>query len=80
MTTSTYTCANPDCKKAFVAKKADRRRGWARHCSKSCAAWTREKRLDRGNFRRERDDDYAPTIAWHDRVFHNDSDPRSEEE
>lgn len=29
-------CKN--CKGGFVAKKVDRKRGWARYCSKSCKA------------------------------------------
>jgi len=29
-------CKN--CKVGFIAKKADRKRGWARFCSKSCKA------------------------------------------
>lgn len=39
------------CGKIFVAKKADVKRGWARCCSKSCAASLREKKLDRFGFR-----------------------------
>jgi len=36
--TRQYVCANKNCAKAFIAKIADRRRGWAKCCSKSCAA------------------------------------------
>jgi hypothetical protein len=36
------------CKKPFQAKKADRARGWAKCCSKSCAASKREKKT--GNY------------------------------
>lgn len=43
----TRTCA---CGKEFQAKKADVARGWAKSCSKSCAASRREKRT--GNFQR----------------------------
>lgn len=32
------------CGEEFLAKTADVKRGWGRHCSKSCAAWKREKK------------------------------------
>lgn len=38
------------CGKKFMAKKADVARGWAKSCSKSCAATKREKKT--GNFAR----------------------------
>lgn len=31
-------CANPDCRASFQARQADVDRGWAKCCSKSCAA------------------------------------------
>lgn len=31
-----YTCKT--CRQTFVARVADRKRGWARYCSKSCKA------------------------------------------
>lgn len=34
--TATYKCLR--CKEPFVARLADRKRGWARYCSKSCKA------------------------------------------
>jgi hypothetical protein len=34
--TATYKCLG--CKCAFIARVADRNRGWARYCSKSCKA------------------------------------------
>ena len=34
----TYFCANSNCREAFQAKPADRARGWALYCSKSCKA------------------------------------------
>lgn len=46
----TYACAKPGCGVSFLARVADRKRGWARHCSKSCAAWMREKQADRRNY------------------------------
>lgn len=45
--TATYKCAN--CGDPFIARKADRARGWARYCSKSCKASKQEKRT--GQFR-----------------------------
>lgn len=45
--TRTYKC---HCGIDFVAKVADRRRGWAQSCSKSCAAIKRERTLDRNNY------------------------------
>lgn len=44
----TRTCC---CGKTFTAKKADIKRGWASCCSKSCAAFAREKKLDRNGYR-----------------------------
>ncbi|WP_269497743.1 hypothetical protein [Castellaniella sp. S9] len=41
-TTATYKCAN--CGDPFIARTADRKRGWARFCSKSCKAIKQEKR------------------------------------
>lgn len=37
------TCRNP-----FMARKADRDRGWARFCSKSCKAIKQTQRTGRG--------------------------------
>lgn len=45
--TATYKCAN--CGNPFEARTADRKRGWARYCSKSCKASKQEKRT--GQFR-----------------------------
>ena len=39
------------CGKKYKAREADLKRGWARSCSKSCAAWLREKKLDRFDYR-----------------------------
>ena len=36
-----YTC---HCGKSFTARTADRKRGWARFCSKSCKAKEQESR------------------------------------
>jgi hypothetical protein len=56
-------CEKPACGKLFFAKKADRARGWARFCSKSCAAWDREKKLDRGNYAGRKMDLYPGEFA-----------------
>lgn len=40
--TAEYSCLC--CKQPFVARTADRKRGWARFCSKSCKASKQEMR------------------------------------
>jgi hypothetical protein len=40
--TETYKCKN--CGSLFTARVADRKRGWAKYCSKSCKAIKQEKR------------------------------------
>lgn len=40
----TYTCANRSCRAPFTARTADRARGWARFCSKSCKAADQTRR------------------------------------
>ena len=42
MSAATYKCVN--CKDPFTARTADRKRGWARFCSKSCKAKKQEQR------------------------------------
>jgi len=37
-----YSCLR--CKQPFIARTADRKRGWARFCSKSCKASRQEQR------------------------------------
>lgn len=51
MTKATYSCET--CGKPFIAKTADRARGWARCCGKSCSAKKREKKT--GVYRRHMD-------------------------
>lgn len=46
------------CGKTYEARKADVDRGWARSCSKSCAAIKREKKT--GTFKRLLRGDYDP--------------------
>jgi hypothetical protein len=41
MTRALYTCR---CGKDFTARTADRKRGWALFCSKSCKAYEQESR------------------------------------
>lgn len=56
-TTVEQTCV---CGKVFLARAADVKRGWAKSCSKSCAAKKRERELDRNGYRSRpdrRDDD-----------------------
>lgn len=38
------TCEYNRCAKLFTASVADRKRGWARFCSKSCKAFAQEKK------------------------------------
>lgn len=44
------TC--PVCKDPYMAREADLKRGWAKTCSKSCAAIARTQRESKGNFKR----------------------------
>lgn len=55
------TCA---CGKVFQARAADVKRGWAKSCSKTCAARKRERELDRNGYRygKGRSDDDGPTF------------------
>ena len=63
MNTRQYTCR---CGKLFTARVADRNRGWARFCSKSCKATEQETRT--GQYaaykNRETDEDYGG--GWDD--------------
>ena len=71
MKTIERTCR---CGNKFKARVADIKRGWAKSCSKSCAALRREKTLYRSCFRkgesRSEDNDYE-TGGWdaHKSVF-----------
>lgn len=40
----TVECLCQRCKQPFIARVADRKRGWARFCSKSCKAIKQEQR------------------------------------
>lgn len=50
MTTVNVKCQNERCGTEFSARKADVKRGWAKCCSKRCAAIVREKKT--GNYKR----------------------------
>jgi len=43
-------CANKSCGCEFMARLADRKRGWGKFCSKSCKAVKQERRT--GNYKR----------------------------
>lgn len=72
MTDRAYTCAKPGCGIVFTAKVADRKRGWATHCSKSCAAWTREKKLDRNDYAGDRQKDTGGGFVFFNGNFSNE--------
>lgn len=55
--TATYRCQC--CKAEFKARTADRKRGWARFCSKSCKALRQTQRTGRGHPDDQRRDPYA---------------------
>lgn len=42
---ATYICANDECGKPFVARTYEREKGWARYCSKSCAAQVQHRTM-----------------------------------
>lgn len=80
----TYKCANHKCGVMFEARTADRSRGWARFCCKSCKAVVQEKRTgqygrvpnivryaNRLNDRHD-DDDYEPTEFANAHLFSNE--------
>ena len=78
--TDTYICKNKSCKKPFVARVADRNRGWALYCSKTCKAVVQEKRTGQykdylyGNAPRSRLDRIAKKVgAPSTEMFINDS-------
>lgn len=51
------TCKCKNCGGSFEARVADRKRGWARFCSKSCKAIKQEKRTGQYRARQEREPD-----------------------
>jgi hypothetical protein len=58
-----YKCKN--CPKVFIARVADRNRGWARFCSKSCKAIQQTKLLGYPSYRYE---DFDPSWDAHKTV------------
>lgn len=66
MTTDTYKCANARCGKDFEARTADRARGWARFCSKSCKAAVQERQTGQHHAHLQRDDNSAGRDAIED--------------
>jgi hypothetical protein len=42
-TKETFQCEAPNCTNQFQARLVDRKRGWARTCSRSCAGVLREE-------------------------------------
>ena len=60
-------CVCDVCKKHFMARLSDRKRGWARCCSKSCAA-TQSNR-ETGKYRKyRRKQYYEDTICYYDYI------------
>lgn len=59
--TNTYSCKT--CKRPFTARVADRARGWAKYCSKSCKAIKQTQRNGRGAGGK-RVGEYAPGVSW----------------
>lgn len=57
-TMATYKCK--ECSKPFEARTADRARGWARFCSKSCKAVKQTKKGTRRRSRFPRHDGKSP--------------------
>ena len=69
MTTATYQCKT--CRSDFTARIADRARGWARYCSKSCKAIKQARRTGLSGRRISFvivDDPHAPPAAG---AFHD---------
>ena len=60
-TTKTYACMH--CGDLFTARVADRKRGWARYCSKSCKAKRQEARTGQYAAHLRRQDGEEPTFA-----------------
>ncbi|MDP9992014.1 hypothetical protein J2W28_001042 [Variovorax boronicumulans] len=62
MSKATYRCAC--CGDPFIARVADRNRGWARFCSKSCKAIKQEQRTGQHHAHQTRRDECAePTFS-----------------
>ncbi|WP_155252606.1 hypothetical protein [Pseudomonas brassicacearum] len=72
--TAEYACLR--CKQPFIARTADRKRGWARYCSKSCKAVLQEARTGQNSayHQRQSDGDGVPQSRRGDKEWddHND--------
>lgn len=64
MKLKTYRCQC--CRNEFQAREADRKRGWARFCSKSCKAIRQVQRTGRGHpdDRRDYEREYGGTAQF----------------
>lgn len=52
-------CANKRCRLKFMARVADRKRGWGLYCSKSCKAAVQENRTHQyANYLHREDEDF----------------------
>ncbi len=60
---ATYSCKC--CKEPFEAREADRKRGWAKFCSKSCKAKKQEARTGQYKAYLERKDTDFDVDAYH---------------
>jgi hypothetical protein len=65
-TTGTFKCLC--CGDPFVARTADRKRGWARYCSKACKAKRQEQHTGQHAAYREREDRSRDDWNWPDGV------------
>ena len=69
-----YKCDH--CKTLFMARVADRKRGWARFCSKSCKAKKQEKRTGQMTnylMRGHRGENYNRDYFMDDHPFSSDA-------
>lgn len=62
--TAQYKCM--DCKGLFTARTADRARGWARFCSKSCKARKQMQKRPTNQARQHLSDEEMNEAALHD--------------
>lgn len=57
----TFNCKQ--CKKPFNARQADRNRGWARFCSKSCKAKKQSQSISHNKYRYDDLEDVGHPLA-----------------
>lgn len=70
-------CKCKQCDAAFIARVADRKRGWARFCSKSCKAKNQESRT--GQYKELMNKRGVGRSTYTPDDYHNDIHPFSEE-